>query len=113
MLDQAGSTVAGYVTGYEGDAAFLVFTIEVNTTTGDVTLTQLRAVHENVPAISTKAKYLAAGLVTLTATVADKDLNGLGPNRSGQQVRFHDDRPSAVNDGRPRGGRGRRERGVR
>ncbi|MGT2466659.1 DUF5801 repeats-in-toxin domain-containing protein [Mesorhizobium atlanticum] len=40
ILAQSGNTVSGYVTGHSGDPAFLVFTLSVNTSTDQVTLTQ-------------------------------------------------------------------------
>jgi hypothetical protein len=75
VLDQTGNVVQGYVTGHEGEAAFLVFTLSVNATTGDVTLTQDRAVHEGVgetPDIS-EGIPLGSSLVRLAATITDKD----------------------------------------
>src|SRR5204862_307244 len=78
----------------------VVFTISVNTGTGDVTLTQLRAVHENTidnPADGSEGISLnsVANLVTLTATITDAD----GDNASasidlGSHMTFHDDGPS-------------------
>ncbi|MER8373268.1 DUF5801 repeats-in-toxin domain-containing protein, partial [Mesorhizobium sp. M1406] len=98
VLTQSGNTVSGYVTGHSGDAAFLVFTLSVNTATGAVTLTQDRAVHENTvdnPTDSSEGISLTSGLVTLTATVTDKDLDTASQSVDvGGKATFHDDGPS-------------------
>ncbi|OKO66936.1 DUF5801 repeats-in-toxin domain-containing protein, partial [Bradyrhizobium sp. NAS96.2] len=103
VLDQSGNTISGYVTGHEGNAAWLVFTLSVNTATGDVTLTQDRAVHE--PAASSpdtgEGVSLTGGLVTLTATVTDKDGDSAAQNLDlSSHVTFHDDGPSISLSGR-------------
>ncbi|WP_244064173.1 DUF5801 repeats-in-toxin domain-containing protein, partial [Bradyrhizobium sp. Ce-3] len=97
VLDQSGNTVSGYVTGHENDAAWLVFTLTVNTATGDVTLTQDRAVHELTPSSPDTGEgiSLTGGLVTLTATVTDKDGDSAAQNLDlSTHVTFHDDGPS-------------------
>ncbi|TWB88438.1 hypothetical protein FBZ93_118118 [Bradyrhizobium macuxiense] len=102
VLDQTGNTISGYVTGHEGDAAWLVFTLAVNTATGDVTLTQDRAVHELTASSPDTAEgiSLSNGLVTLTATVTDKDGDSAAQNLDlSSHVTFHDDGPSVTLSG--------------
>ncbi|MHC2437127.1 DUF5801 repeats-in-toxin domain-containing protein [Bradyrhizobium sp. USDA 4451] len=97
VLDQTGNTISGYVTGHEGQAAWLVFTLTVNTVTGDVTLTQDRAVHENTASSpdTHEGISLTGGLVTLTATVTDNDGDSASQNLDlGTHITFHDDGPS-------------------
>ncbi|GKQ49736.1 hypothetical protein BRSPCE3_05900 [Bradyrhizobium sp. Ce-3] len=103
MLDQSGNTISGYVTGHENQAAWLVFTLTVNTATGDVTLTQDRAVHENTASSPDTGEgiSLTGGLVTLTATVTDKDGDSAAQNLDlSSHVTFHDDGPSIALSGR-------------
>ncbi|MGY3483180.1 hypothetical protein ACVW1C_001063 [Bradyrhizobium sp. USDA 4011] len=102
VLDQSGNTVSGYVTGHEGQAAWLVFTLSVNTATGDVTLTQDRAVHENTASSPDTGEgiSLTSGLVTLTATVTDKDGDSASQKLDlSTHVTFHDDGPSIALSG--------------
>ncbi|OKO66842.1 DUF5801 repeats-in-toxin domain-containing protein, partial [Bradyrhizobium sp. NAS96.2] len=97
VLDQTGNTISGYVTGHENDAAWLVFTLTVNTVTGDVTLTQDRAVHEPTASSPDTGEgiSLTGGLVTLTATVTDKDGDSASQKLDlSSHVTFHDDGPS-------------------
>uniref|UniRef100_UPI00359F6490 DUF5801 repeats-in-toxin domain-containing protein n=1 Tax=Bradyrhizobium sp. TaxID=376 RepID=UPI00359F6490 len=97
VLDQSGNTISGYVTGHDGDAAWLVFTLSVNTATGDVTLTQDRAVHENTASSPDTGEgiSLTGGLVTLTATVTDKDGDTASQKLDlSSHVTFHDDGPA-------------------
>ncbi|MCC8968871.1 hypothetical protein H8A95_43090, partial [Bradyrhizobium sp. Pear76] len=97
VLDQTGNTISGYVTGHENQAAWLVFTLAVNTATGDVTLTQDRAVHENTASSPDTGEgiSLTGGLVTLTATVTDKDGDTASQKLDlSSHVTFHDDGPS-------------------
>ncbi|WP_146770319.1 DUF5801 repeats-in-toxin domain-containing protein, partial [Mesorhizobium hawassense] len=97
VLSQSGNTVSGYVTGHSGDPAFLVFTLSVNASTGAVTLTQDRAVHENTidnPTDSSEGISLTSGLVTLTATVTDNDGDKASQSLDlGSKATFHDDGP--------------------
>ncbi|HEX8030167.1 MAG TPA: DUF5801 repeats-in-toxin domain-containing protein, partial [Vicinamibacterales bacterium] len=104
VLDQSGNTISGYVTGHEGQAAWLVFTLSVNTATGDVTLTQDRAVHENTASSPDTGEgiSLTGGLVTLTATVTDKDGDSASQSLDlGSKATFHDDGPSITLSGTP------------
>ncbi|MCC8977851.1 DUF5801 repeats-in-toxin domain-containing protein, partial [Bradyrhizobium acaciae] len=97
VLDQSGNTISGYVAGHEGQAAWLVFTLTVNTATGDVTLTQDRAVHELTASSpdTHEGVSLTNGLVTLTATVTDNDGDSVSQKLDlGTHVTFHDDGPS-------------------
>ncbi|MES5488210.1 DUF5801 repeats-in-toxin domain-containing protein, partial [Bradyrhizobium sp. INPA03-11B] len=97
VLDQSGNTISGYVTGHEGQAAWLVFTLTVNTATGDVTLTQDRAVHELTGSSpdTHEGISLTGGLVTLTATVTDNDGDSASQKLDlSTHVTFHDDGPS-------------------
>ncbi|WP_461347686.1 DUF5801 repeats-in-toxin domain-containing protein [Bradyrhizobium sp. USDA 4451] len=103
VLDQAGNTISGYVAGHEGQAAWLVFTLTVNTATGDVTLTQDRAVHELTASSPDTGEgiSLTGGLVTLTATVTDKDGDSASQNLDlSTHVTFHDDGPSIALTGK-------------
>ena len=97
VLTQSGNTVSGYVSGHSGDPAFLVFTLSVNTSTGQVTLTQDRAVHQNTIDNSTDSSEgisLTSGLVTLTATVTDGDGDKASQSLDlGSKATFHDDGP--------------------
>ncbi|TIM66422.1 MAG: hypothetical protein E5Y52_14435, partial [Mesorhizobium sp.] len=103
VLTQSGSTVSGYVTGHSGDPAYLVFTLSVNTSTGQVTLTQDRAVHQNTidnPTDSSEGMSLTSGLVTLTATVTDGDGDKASQSLDlGSKATFHDDGPSIALSG--------------
>ncbi|RAZ81638.1 hypothetical protein DPM33_35725, partial [Mesorhizobium hawassense] len=105
VLSQSGNTVSGYVTGHSGDPAFLVFTLSVNASTGAVTLTQDRAVHENTidnPTDSSEGISLTSGLVTLTATVTDNDGDKASQSLDlGSKATFHDDGPSIALSGTP------------
>ncbi|MEI9406343.1 DUF5801 repeats-in-toxin domain-containing protein, partial [Mesorhizobium argentiipisi] len=98
VLTQSGGTVSGYVTGHSGDAAYLVFTLAVNTTSGQTTLTEFRAVHENTadnPTDTSEGISLTSGLVTLTATVTDGDGDKASQSLDlGSKATFHDDGPS-------------------
>ncbi|WP_264296796.1 DUF5801 repeats-in-toxin domain-containing protein [Mesorhizobium sp. B1-1-8] len=98
VLTQSGGTVSGYVTGHSGDAAYLVFTLAVNTTSGQTTLTEFRAVHQNTvdnPTDTSEGISLTSGLVTLTATVTDGDGDHASQSIDlGSKATFHDDGPS-------------------
>ncbi|TPJ79291.1 DUF5801 repeats-in-toxin domain-containing protein, partial [Mesorhizobium sp. B2-6-2] len=98
VLTQSGNTVSGYVAGHSGDPAFLVFTLSVNTSTGDVTLTQDRAVHQDTienPTDGSEGIALAGGLVTLTATATDPGGHTASASADiGGSATFHDDGPS-------------------
>ena len=100
---------SGQVVGREGTSAATAvggpidFTILV-AANGDVTLTQLRAVHEltpegTPPGDSSEAIHLdsATNLVTLTATITDKDGDHQAATIDlGKQVTFNDDGPTIV-----------------
>ncbi|WP_025031893.1 DUF5801 repeats-in-toxin domain-containing protein, partial [Bradyrhizobium sp. DOA9] len=60
----------GVVEGRTAGGGALVFTVSVDAA-GNVTLTELRAVHELTPGDSNEGISLPAGLVTLTVTVTD------------------------------------------
>ncbi|WP_292148172.1 DUF5801 repeats-in-toxin domain-containing protein, partial [Mesorhizobium sp.] len=98
VLTQSGSTVSGYVTGHSGDPAYLVFTLAVNVATGQATLTDYRAVHQNTadnPTDTSEGISLTSGLVTLTATVTDGDGDKASQSIDlGSKATFHDDGPS-------------------
>ncbi|WP_176476934.1 DUF5801 repeats-in-toxin domain-containing protein [Mesorhizobium sp. WSM4313] len=98
VLTQSGGTVSGYVAGHSGDAAYLVFTLAVNTASGQTTLTEFRAVHENTvdnPTDTSEGISLTSGLVTLTATVTDGDGDKASQSIDlGSKATFHDDGPS-------------------
>lgn len=64
----------GVVEGYTATTNQLVFTVSVNSTTGVVTLDQLRAVkHGNTSDDNDPATLDAANLITLSATITDSD----------------------------------------
>lgn len=70
-------TVAGVVTGYidDGGTEKTVFTLTVNADTGEVTLTQQRAIRHTDGGVPTNDPIVLVGddLVSLTATIKDKD----------------------------------------
>ncbi|MCC8964633.1 hypothetical protein H8A95_20520, partial [Bradyrhizobium sp. Pear76] len=77
--------------------AWLVFTLTVDPATGNVTLTQDRAVHELTASSPDTGEgiSLTGGLVTLTATVTDKDGDSASQKLDlSSHVTFHDDGPS-------------------
>ncbi|QKD19394.1 calcium-binding protein [Mesorhizobium sp. NZP2077] len=97
VLTQSGNTVSGYVAGHNGDPSFLVFTLSVNTATGDVTLTQDRAVHQGSgePGDVSEGINLVSGLVTLTATATDPGGHTASASVDiGGSATFHDDGPT-------------------
>src|SRR5262249_9357859 len=61
---------AGVVEGRTAIGGELAFTVVVDST-GHVTLTDLRAVHEGTPGDFNEGITLASGLITLTATITD------------------------------------------
>ncbi|NEV02818.1 hypothetical protein FNJ47_45940 [Bradyrhizobium sp. UFLA 03-164] len=74
-----------------------MFTLTVDPATGNVTLTQDRAVHENTASSpdTHEGISLTGGLVTLTATVTDKDGDTASQKLDlSSHVTFHDDGPS-------------------
>ncbi|WP_245283698.1 DUF5801 repeats-in-toxin domain-containing protein, partial [Bradyrhizobium sp. URHD0069] len=93
-------TAGGVVEGREGATSALaasgvtVFTLTVDGA-GNVTMTELRGVHEGTPGDFNEGISLAAGLVSLTATVTDS--NNASASASidlGPQITIHDDGPS-------------------
>ena len=100
-INATSTVVSGYVSGHGGDPNFLVFTIEVNAATADVTLTQFRAVHETTPGEPTpdvsEGINLASGLVTLVGTIIDVDGDTASAGFDlGNNIGFRDDGPSIV-----------------
>ncbi len=99
VLVQNGNTIEGHV-GTAGGA--LAFTISVNPNTGVVTFAEDRAVFQTQTSNSNPSENvasIAAGVVTLTATITD----GLGHQASasldlGKQISITDDGPSIVAD---------------
>ncbi|TPI09505.1 hypothetical protein FJW06_25910, partial [Mesorhizobium sp. B4-1-3] len=92
-----GNTVEGHV----GDAGgAVVFTMSVNTTTGVVTLTQDRAVHQdNLSNTPDDGISLASNLVKLTATVTDPGGHTASASADlGGSATFRDDVPTANAD---------------
>jgi T1SS-143 domain-containing protein len=90
----AGGAVEGHV-GTTGGA--LVFTLTVDAATAEVTLTQLRSVHENDPTSNNEGISLdhVANLVTLTATITDNDGDSASASIDlGANVTFYDDGPT-------------------
>ena len=89
----------GVVEGRTAVGGDLVFTLVVDASTGVVTLSDFRAVHQGVGEDPDQSEAISlnsvANLVTLTATITDAD----GDNQSatidlGKQVFFLDDGPS-------------------
>ncbi|QDW36955.1 hypothetical protein FFI89_007270 [Bradyrhizobium sp. KBS0727] len=97
LLVLNGNTVEGHV----GATATLAFTLAVNTATGVVTLTDLRAVHQGVGENGDVSEGISlnsiANLVTLTATITDADGDHQAATIDlGKQVTFNDDGPTIV-----------------
>ena len=100
LVSKGGGEVDGVVTiaGKQTE----VFTLTVDST-GHITLTELRGVHENTPdtapagvvADSSEGISLAAGLVSLTATVTDNNNATASASEDlGPHIIIHDDGPS-------------------
>jgi T1SS-143 domain-containing protein len=96
-------TPAGVVEGHVGTAdGETVFTLTVDAATAEVTLTQLRSVHENTadnPTDSSEGISLdrIVNLVTLTAIIVDNDGDSASASIDiGAQITFHDDGPSII-----------------
>ncbi|RWC63323.1 DUF5801 repeats-in-toxin domain-containing protein [Mesorhizobium sp.] len=96
----------GEVEGYlENDTATVAFLISVDENTGEVTLTQNRAIVHDDPADSVEsgasaAVLAAADLVTLTATVTDGDGDTDAATANiGDAFHFEDDGPTVTADG--------------
>ncbi|QQO20291.1 hypothetical protein JJB98_10380 [Bradyrhizobium diazoefficiens] len=84
----------GIVEGRTAGGADLVFTVAVDAA-GNVTLTELRAVHELSPGDLNEGISLSAGLVTLTATVTDNSNQSASASVDvGPHLTIHDDGPS-------------------
>ncbi|KGK40952.1 hypothetical protein LH51_18550 [Nitrincola sp. A-D6] len=94
----------GIVEGREGvnaiaaETGAVVFTLDVNSSTGEVTLDQIRALMHSDDTTPNDAVLLTAGLVDLVATITDGD----GDSKSAKidasaAIRFYDDGPSAEN----------------
>ncbi|MBX5140208.1 hypothetical protein HJB79_15725 [Rhizobium lentis] len=95
----------GNVVGRAGSAAgAIVFTVSVSAA-GVVTLDQQRAiVHANASDPDDSRTLAAANLVTLTATITDRDGDQASANRNiGQNLNFEDDGPTITKpfDGNP------------
>src|SRR5215212_8102523 len=94
LVQNGSGEVDGVVT--INNAQVKVFTLSVDST-GQLTLTDLRAVHENTPGNFNEGITLAGGLVSLTATVTD--INNASASASvdvGPHLTFLDDGPNAV-----------------
>jgi Ca2+-binding RTX toxin-like protein len=90
------SLESGAVIGRAGTAGPEVFRITVDTNSGLVTLDQKRSVVHNSPNDPDEAAGLSvANLVTLTATIRDRDLSSASTTRNiGTAFRFKDDGPT-------------------
>ncbi len=97
VLSESGGVVTGYVTGHVGEVAFRVFSVSVDANTGEVTLTEYRAIHEDSATDTPNDSINLTGLVTLTATITDND----GDQQSasidvGAQLSIYDDGPTSL-----------------
>ncbi|MCA6122754.1 hypothetical protein J6500_12730 [Bradyrhizobium sp. WSM 1704] len=89
------SVNAGVVEGRTAVGGDLVFTVSVDST-GHVTFTDLRSVHEAAPGNPNEAISLAQGLITLTATVTDTaNQTASAQTDVGSHLTFLDDGPVA------------------
>ncbi len=100
LLHMDGNVVTGYV--IIGGTKFPVFTVEVDANTGNVTLTDYRAIHQNVAeeyplGHVTTDQVTLNNLVTLTATVTDGDGDKTSATLNvGAQLNILDDGPSII-----------------
>ncbi|MFL6745950.1 MAG: DUF5801 repeats-in-toxin domain-containing protein [Sphingomicrobium sp.] len=94
LLTVNGSGVVEGRTAVSGD---LVFTVSINAA-GDVTLDQLRAIsHPNTGNPDDSVTLGSDGLVTITATITDRDGDSQSATANiGQNLNFEDDGPSIV-----------------
>jgi len=93
LLVVNGNTVEGHVGATDGP---LAFTLSVDAATGVVTLIDLRAVHEPIPGDFNEGISLNSipNLLTLTATITDKDGDSASARLDlGKLVTFDDDGP--------------------
>ncbi|MEW6576501.1 MAG: DUF5801 repeats-in-toxin domain-containing protein [Pseudomonadota bacterium] len=93
------SVAGNVVTGRAGAAGPVVFTLTLNTSTGELTLDQQRAVSHNVDggpgAAHDDPISLAAGAISLTATATDRDGDSAGATvQIGGNIVFEDDGPT-------------------
>jgi len=91
----AGGVVEGYCQDHASDVAF---TVEVDAT-GELTLTQLRALVHPDPAQADEGKSMAADLIKVVATVTDSEGFEAGDSASAElsvseRMTFHDDAPA-------------------
>ncbi|AJC77623.1 hypothetical protein IE4803_CH00363 [Rhizobium etli bv. phaseoli str. IE4803] len=93
---------SGNVVGRAGAGGPVVFTVSVSTA-GVVTLDQARAVvHANTSNPDDSRTLAAADLVTLTATITDRDGDPASATRNiGQNLNFEDDGPTIGTKGGP------------
>jgi len=96
------TNTTGDIEGYVAGGVGLVFTLTVNATTGEVTLTQLRAVVHGNPADNDESVTPATitdGLIGMTATVTDGDGDTASDSIDvGALIIFEDDGPIALAD---------------
>ena len=90
------SLVSGVVEGRTATSDALVFTIAVDSTTGEVTTTQFRALDHGADANDhDSAVSMASGLVELTATLTDGDTDFAADTiELGSRIGFEDDGPA-------------------
>ena len=102
LVQKGAGEVDGVVTIQGVETTVFTLTVDAN---GHITMTELRGVHESSPDSPTdisESINLAAGLVSLTATVTDN--NNLSANASfdlGPHITIHDDGPSIKVAGSP------------
>ncbi|WGD49493.1 DUF5801 repeats-in-toxin domain-containing protein [Bradyrhizobium sp. CB1650] len=93
VLVQKGTAEVDGVVTVNGQQ-LVVFTLTVDST-GHITMTDLRGVHENDPTNTNEVVHLGSGLVSLTATAVDVSGNtAIGNFDLGPHITIHDDSPS-------------------
>ncbi|MGE3319948.1 MAG: DUF5801 repeats-in-toxin domain-containing protein, partial [Candidatus Berkiella sp.] len=89
---------AGVIEGHVGTTVgALVFTVSVNSSTGDVTLTQYLAVQHPTTDPNELSSSMTAGVLTFTVTLTDQDGDSIAPSVDlGSVIKFYDDGPSGT-----------------
>ncbi|WFL76632.1 DUF5801 repeats-in-toxin domain-containing protein [Altererythrobacter arenosus] len=98
LLRLNGNVIEGYLSG---DPTEVAFTLSLDPATGVITQTQFRAIEHDNPADSfetgVEAETMAAGLITITATVTDGDGDQASETAEiGDAFTFEDDGPVRI-----------------